>query len=241
MENQKRILFKKIYIYFIIILSFTMLKQCIMPISANATESYSNYQANIINHQSNKMKKEVTDSIVLKTMKKEASSIDSIENEYEGTQIQLSDEERLWLAKIIYAESGICGLDEQIAVGKTILNRMEKYNMTIYEVITSKGQFSSVINGEVYLITSSGNILVTEDIISDRSWEAVETVLSGEQTLVEKLLMDEAIRLGLDVQEYAEGGPMFFVNVDAVKNKEYYNSLTCKVKIGYQTFYKAPY
>lgn len=164
----------------------------------------------------------------------------------EEENIVLDEDSKMWLAKTTYAEGGLCDLDEQIAVAQAILNRKQEFNLTIYEVITQvvngKRQFSCVIDGQVYLITRKGNVLVTEDMIPEKTWQAVEIALSGEKSKVELMLEEEAEKLGLDFEKYAANGPLYFCNVDAIplEARSYYENLPCKVKLGYHTFYKEP-
>lgn len=157
-----------------------------------------------------------------------------------ATMISLSDEDKLLLAKAIYAEAGICGVAEQEAVGITILNRAKQDNCSIYEVLTAPGQFSSVINGKPSMIVNKTVVPIEEEHITSQVWEVVEILSEGKETEVEKLLREEAERLGLDVEKYAEGGPLYFYNPDAVSQKQIDSrkNVKCSVKIGYQIFYK---
>ena len=157
-----------------------------------------------------------------------------------ATMISLSDEDKLLLAKAIYAEAGICGVAEQEAVGITILNRAKQDNCSIYEVLTAPGQFSSVINGKPSMIVNKTVVPIEEEHITSQVWEVVEILSEGKETEVEKLLREEAERLGLDVEKYAEGGPLYFYNPEAVSQKQLDSrkNVKCSVRIGYQVFYK---
>ena len=189
--------------------------------------SYNLYRTN-----AKKLKKEKTVEITAKVEKKMSQ---------ENTNgINLSNKDKLLLAKAIYAEAGICGVEEQEAVGLTILNRAKQSNCSIYEVLTPPGQFSSVIDGMPSMIVDGIIVPIEEEHITSQVWEVVERLSDGKETEIEKLLKEEAERLGLDTEKYAEGGPLYFYNPEAVSQKQLDSrkNVKCSVRIGYQVFYK---
>lgn len=189
--------------------------------------SYNLYRTN-----AEKLKKERNVEIIAKVEKKMTQ---------ENTNgISLSDKDKLLLAKAIYAEAGICDVEEQEGVGLTILNRAKQSNCSIYEVLTAPGQFSSVIDGIPSMIVNKTIVPIEEEHITSQVWEVVERLSDGKETQVEKLLREEAERLGLDTEKYAEGGPLYFYNPEAVSQKQLDSrkNVKCSVRIGYQVFYK---
>lgn len=160
--------------------------------------------------------------------------------EEEILENDLSDEDKLLLAKAIYAEAGICDIPEQEAVGLTILNRAKQGNCSIYEVLTAQGQFSSVINGKPSMIVSGCIVPIEDEDITSSVWDVVESLCEGRETEAERLLKEEAKRLGLNEEEYAEGGPLYFYNPDYVSQKQLdaRKNVKCSVRVGYQIFYK---
>lgn len=78
-----------------------------------------------------------------------------------------SEDDVVWLSKIINAESGGESLTGKIAVGNVVLNRVKssEYPNTIYGVIFDKNhgvQFEPVINGSVYNTPSYDSILAAK-------------------------------------------------------------------------------
>lgn len=86
--------------------------------------------------------------------------------------MEYTDDDLLWLARIIQAEAGGVSMESKIAVGTVVLNRVEspKFPNTIYDVIFQKNQFSPVKSGSIYKTPS-------ED-----SYEAARRCLEGERT-----------------------------------------------------------
>ena len=140
------------------------------------------------------------------------------ENTDSGTVEDISEENSMpyteadyeLLSRIIFAEAGNQSIEGQIAVGATILNRVasEMYPNTIRDVITQKGQFSSVKGGEVYAFGE----VVNFESIPDSCKEAARRALQGEDPTEQKL-RQEAIAKGLDAEKYASGGALFFYNL----------------------------
>ena len=86
-----------------------------------------------------------TPTAVESTIENEASE----ENSMETVNSQIASPDVELLAKVTYAEAGNQTLEQQLAVAAVILNRVESESFpnTIQEVISQKGQFSSVKGG----------------------------------------------------------------------------------------------
>ena len=142
--------------------------------------------------------------------------------------------------RLTYAESGLESIEGQIAVAAVILNRQEslKFPDTFARVMNQSGAFSSVHNGEIYIMTSNPYVISYENI-PDKTIEATQRALNGEDP-TEALLWDEAVRLGLNPEEYAAGGALFFYNPNACSDTAIAEraNIQCKVQIGNHIFYK---
>jgi len=64
-------------------------------------------------------------------------------DEEEITELSYSDEDILWLARIVDVETGDASVNKRIAVANVVLNRVkdERFPNTIYDVIFASGQF----------------------------------------------------------------------------------------------------
>lgn len=69
-------------------------------------------------------------------------SCHSIEKEAKYDICLDSETDRVVLSYIMNAECGICSEEELNLVGSTVLNRAEDRGMTLFEVVTERGQFS---------------------------------------------------------------------------------------------------
>ena len=161
----------------------------------------------------------------------------SEENSLSTTISKIASEDLQLLAKITYAEAGNQTLEQQLAVAATILNRVESESFpnTIQEVISQKGQFSSVKGGTVMAFGEP----VAFSEVPESCVEAAERALAGEDP-TEELLRQEAIRKGLNPDEYARGGALFFYNPDYCGSSEIEmrNGIQVKVEFGDHIFYK---
>lgn len=83
----------------------------------------------------------------------------------------LSDGEKILLARLVMAESEGEPLDGKIAVAQVVLYRSLKYGCSVYEVINTQGQFSSVGTSRMDLVPN------------EECYFAVECVLKGEWVL----------------------------------------------------------
>ena len=160
----------------------------------------------------------------------------------EQLSVQQSEKEDFFelLCKITYAEGGLEDENGQVAVAATILNRLDNNSFpeTLEDVINQKGAFSSVHDGEIYIMCEEPYVVEYENI-PDITKTAVERAINGEDP-TEELLQGEAQRLGLDKKEFVNGGALFFYNPyacgeDALKERE---KIQVKIKIGKHIFYK---
>ena len=174
-----------------------------------------------------------TPTAVESTIENEASE----ENSMETVNSQIASPDVELLAKVTYAEAGNQTLEQQLAVAAVILNRVESESFpnTIQEVISQKGQFSSVKGGTVMAFGEP----VAFSEVPESCVQAAERALAGEDP-TEELLRQEAISKGLNPDEYASGGALFFYNPDYCGSSEIEmrNSIQVKVEFGDHIFYK---
>jgi len=142
--------------------------------------------------------------------------------------------------RLTYAESGLEDEIGQVAVAATIIHRQYspefRADGDFYNVMNNG--FSSVRNGEIYIMTSNPYVLYYEDV-PERTIRATERALNGEDP-TEQLLWEEAVRLGLDPEVYAAGGAKYFYNPNACSEAALAEraNIKCKVQIGNHVFYK---
>lgn len=142
--------------------------------------------------------------------------------------------------RLTYAESGLEDEIGQVAVAATIIHRQYspefRADGDFYQVMNNG--FSSVRNGEIYIMTSNPYILCYEDV-PERTIRATERALNGEDP-TEQLLWEEAVRLGLDPEVYAAGGAKYFYNPNVCSEAALAEraNIKCKVQIGNHVFYK---
>lgn len=142
--------------------------------------------------------------------------------------------------RLTYAESGLEDEIGQVAVAATIIHRQYspefRADGDFYNVMNNG--FSSVRNGEIYIMTSNPYVLYYEDV-PERTIRATERALNGEDP-TEQLLWEEAERLGLDPEVYAAGGAKYFYNPNACSEAALAEraNIKCKVQIGNYVFYK---
>lgn len=168
-----------------------------------------------------------------------------VSSETESQQIQEnsledSDEFRN-LCMITYVESGGETEIGQVAVAAVVLNRVrsDMYPNSIEEVIAQKGQFSAFRDGNFYIMTTPPKQIEYEDVPSITK-RAVMRALAGEDP-TEELLLQEAIRLGIEnPEEYSSGGALGFYNPEKISQNSLNarSSIQVKVPIGNHTFYK---
>ena len=174
-----------------------------------------------------------TPTAVESTIENEASE----ENSMETVNSQIASPDVELLAKVTYAEAGNQTLEQQLAVAAVILNRVESESFpnTIQEVISQKGQFSSVKGGTVMAFGKPVDFAE----IPESCVQAAERALAGEDP-TEELLRQEAISKGFNPDEYASGGALFFYNPDYCGSSEIEmrNSIQVKVEFGDHIFYK---
>lgn len=93
-------------------------------------------------------------------------------------------------------------------------------------------------NEKIYIMTENP-YEVTLDMIPESTKNAVHRALMGEDP-TEEALRAEARRLGIDEEQYAEGGALFFYNPNACGTNalEEREGIKVKVSLGLHTFYK---
>ena len=147
-------------------------------------------------------------------------------------QPEFSEEDIINLSCLVFAESGNQKTEGKISVAAVAINR-KRDNIqfdeedTISEVIFAKRAFASIKNVDFSEAKDGG--------CYDAVIEAV-----NEEDPTEELLWEEAERLGLDPEIYAEGGALYFYNPDYCSEEELQkrNNIKCKVQIGDHIFYK---
>lgn len=173
----------------------------------------------------------------------EAEPEQEVEAEQEqGAQVQDYSETKEFQdrCRLTYAESGLEDEIGQVAVAATIIHRQYspefRADGDFYQVMNNG--FSSVRNGEIYIMTRNPYVLYYEDV-PERTIRATERALNGEDP-TEQLLWEEAVRLGLDPEVYAAGGAKYFYNPNVCSEAALAEraNIKCKVQIGNHVFYK---
>lgn len=173
----------------------------------------------------------------------EAEAEEPVEAEQEqGAQVQDYSETKEFQdrCRLTYAESGLEDEIGQVAVEATIIHRQYspefRADGDFYQVMNNG--FSSVRNGEIYIMTRNPYVLYYEDV-PERTIRATERALNGEDP-TEQLLWEEAVRLGLDPEVYAAGGAKYFYNPNVCSEAALAEraNIKCKVQIGNHVFYK---
>ena len=141
------------------------------------------------------------------------------------------------LCEITYAEAGNQTEEQQVAAAATILNRVGSsiFPNTIKEVIMQRGQFASTKNGHIYACGKT----VDFSKVPDMTREAARRALNGEDP-TENWLRKEAKRLGLNSENYASGGALYFYSPEFTSSSELVarSNIKCKVQKGGHVFYK---
>lgn len=165
---------------------------------------------------------EVTDTAEIETTEPQEET-NSDEKIYAFNGVELSRSDFLLLKKTTYAEAGICDEATQRAVAGTILARAAENGQTISEVVFAPGQFSCAIGGQVYLVTSNGNIEVTQEM-AEKTATAVMTAITDGSGL--------ASGLG--------GEPLFFYSAGGLSAEELAkrSTISNSITLDRMTFYR---
>lgn len=165
---------------------------------------------------------EVTDTAEIETTETQEET-NSDEKIYAFNGVELSQSDFLLLKKTTYAEAGICDETTQRAVAGTILARAAENGQTISEVVFAPGQFSCAIGGQVYLVTSNGNIEVTQEM-AEKTATAVMTAITDGSGL--------ASGLG--------GEPLFFYSAGGLSAEELAkrSTISNSITLDRMTFYR---
>lgn len=165
---------------------------------------------------------EVTDTAEIETTEtqEEANSNEKI---YAFNGVELSQSDFLLLKKTTYAEAGICDEATQRAVAGTILARAAENGQTISEVVFAPGQFSCAIGGQVYLVTSNGNIEVTEEMAEKTATAVMSAITDG-----------SGLASGLG------GEPLFFYSAGGLSAEELAkrSTISNSITLDRMTFYR---
>lgn len=165
---------------------------------------------------------EVTDTAEIETTETQEET-NTDEKIYAFNGVELSQSDFLLLKKTTYAEAGICDETTQRAVAGTILARAAENGQTISEVVFAPGQFSCAIGGQVYLVTSNGNIEVTQEM-AEKTATAVMTAITDGSGL--------ASGLG--------GEPLFFYSAGGLSAEELAkrSTISNSITLDRMTFYR---
>ena len=185
---------------------------------------------------------EVGKEVFEETTEKQAEEESKVEAELEEensifVSSSYSENDYELLCEITYAEAGNQTEEQQVAAAATILNRVESdsFPNTIKEVIMQKGQFASTRNGHIYACGKT----VDFSKVPDMTREAARRALNGEDP-TENWLRKEAKRLGLNSENYASGGALYFYSPEFTGSSELVarSNIKCKVHKGGHIFYK---
>lgn len=148
-----------------------------------------------------------------------------------------TEEERKWMYKMVYAESGNQDSLGQIYVANVIINRAIKNDSNVIDVSLQEGQFSCIHNGEPSVNRDGKWVSVTEDMITDELKEAVDEAFKKDYT--EHLLQKIAEDKKLD-EDYYKGGALYFYNPGRVSQDATDSRSNIKVsfKHGSHIFYR---
>ena len=222
-------------------------KQEIAPFGSKESEdSYnSEYEAELASElvenedsYNEEVGRDVLEETTSKQVEEEVMAESEIEKEnsiFASNSYSESDYELL--CEITYAEAGNQTEEQQVAAAATILNRVGSsiFPNTIKEVIMQRGQFASTKNGHIY---ACGKI-VDFFKVPDMTKEAARRALNGEDP-TENWLRKEAKRLGLNSENYASGGALYFYSPEFTNSSELAarSNIKCKVQKGGHIFYK---
>ena len=165
---------------------------------------------------------EVTDTAEIETTETQDET-NSDEKIYAFNGVELSQSDFLLLKKTTYAEAGICDEATQRAVAGTILARAAENGQTISEVVFAPGQFSCAIGGQVYLVTSNGNIEVTQEMAEKTATAVMSAITDG-----------SGLASGLG------GEPLFFYSAGGLSAEELAkrSTISNSITLDRMTFYR---
>ena len=165
---------------------------------------------------------EVTDTAEIETTETQEET-NTDEKIYAFNGVELSQSDFLLLKKTTYAEAGICDEATQRAVAGTILARAAENGQTISEVVFAPGQFSCAIGGQVYLVTSNGNIEVTQEMAEKTATAVMSAITDG-----------SGLASGLG------GEPLFFYSAGGLSAEELAkrSTISNSITLDRMTFYR---
>ncbi len=181
--------------------------------------------------------------VVEETEKEEEETVVNTWEQQSNTAF-FSEEDEFFLKSVAYAEAGVDGKEAVKAVMHVLYNRTkaEGFGSSIREVVNKSGAFSSVRGGYVYLVTSEGNILVTQNILPTYVNEAYETFVAEVQAGIDptkELLQEQANLLGFEEPKFWQDGALYFYNPYAISWNEQNAraGIRVQIPIGTQYFY----
>lgn len=143
-------------------------------------------------------------------------------------QYGYSEEDIELLKKTTYAEAGICSEQAQRGVAATILARAKEQNKTISEVVFARGQFNCAVANQIYLVTSQGNIIVTDEMANNEKTVSAVT---------------EALQYGAgdEITSVIGGEPLFFYSPSVAISEAERNSratISAQCDVDQMRFYR---
>lgn len=150
-----------------------------------------------------------------------------------------TDEERQFAYKVAFAEAitedelGII-----LVINSAINMTKECEYSSIIEEFTTAGRYSSVKDGQIYLITNESKRLVTEEDLTQELKDAVDEAFRKDYS--EELLKQKMEEVGLNDSKYYEGGSLYFYNPEAVSSSRSNERQFIKVSFqhGNHVFYR---
>lgn len=171
--------------------------------------------------------KEETEVISESELHEEETEKSSESGIADSSDMKISEEDVRLLQKATYAEAGICSEEAQRGVAATILERGRERGESIREVIFERGQFSCAKDGEIYLITSEGDIPVTDEMVeNEKTTSAVlEAIENG---------------AGENITSAIGGEPLYFYTPTELSEKESFarESISKRFQVDKMVFYR---
>lgn len=149
-----------------------------------------------------------------------------------------SQEERQMAYKIAIAEAGLEDEMGQKLVINCAINNMKALGFTdLIQEFNEKGRYSSVIGGEVYILSGDRKILVTDEMITEEIMKSVDEAFLKDYS--KELIEEAALNIGCDDPKYYEQGARFFYNPKAVSGEQasLRENITVKFSYGNHVYY----
>lgn len=151
----------------------------------------------------------------------ESNNINGIVAEYKDVQISNKDLQEM--KAIARAEGGHNAFVSQQAVAVTILERASNWDQSIHQVISTPGQYCTYSDGAIQKLS--------EEEIENASASVWKAIYEGTPDAIMNDMRNQAKKQGLDLNEYAGDGPMFFCSeTDGTSPNELEDRSNIKVK-----------